>query len=112
MNTSEAIAAIVAAVESRGQPAMLHAAPYVMINLAAVMFGLTEKAIRNKIADGVWVEGREYRRAPDGRIYISVKGVTAWVEQGASRSARTQSASRSRSRVSSTTGQSSSTAHH
>lgn len=55
-------------------------APYVRIPLAAVMFGLTDKAIRRKIEEGKWVEGREYKRSPDGGIYISVRGVTRWIE--------------------------------
>ena len=55
-------------------------APYVRIPLAAVIFGLTEKAIRRKIEDGKWVEGKQYRRSPDGEIWISVNGVARWVE--------------------------------
>lgn len=55
-------------------------APYVTIPVAAVITGLTEKAIRRKIEDGKWLEGREYRRSPDGGIFISVKGFVAWVE--------------------------------
>ena len=55
-------------------------APYVTIPLASSAIGLTEKAIRRKIEDGVWVEGREYRRAPDGHIFVSIKGVSSWVE--------------------------------
>lgn len=55
-------------------------APYVRIPLAAVMFGLTEKAVRRKIEDGKWLDGREYKRSPDGEIYISIRGVTRWVE--------------------------------
>jgi hypothetical protein len=58
-------------------------APYVRIPLAAVIFGLTEKAIRRKIEDGKWLDGREYRRSPDGEIYISIRGVTQWVEGAA-----------------------------
>lgn len=58
-------------------------APYVRIPLAAMMFGLTEKAIRRKIEDGKWLDGREYRRSPDGEIYISIRGVTQWVEGAA-----------------------------
>jgi len=56
-------------------------APYVTIPLAALITGLTEKAIRRKIEDGKWVEGREYRRSPDGGIFISIKGYQAWVEK-------------------------------
>lgn len=57
-------------------------APYVTIQLAAAQTGLTEKAIRRKIQEGVWLENREWRRAPDGRLYISVRGYQAWVERG------------------------------
>jgi len=57
------------------------AAPYVTIRLAATITGLTEKAIRRKIEDGKWLEGREYRRSPDGGIFISIKGYQRWVEK-------------------------------
>lgn len=57
-------------------------APYVTIPLAATITGFTEKAIRRKIQEGVWLEGREYTRSPDGRILISIKGYTSWVERG------------------------------
>jgi hypothetical protein len=56
-------------------------APYVTIALAAFVTGLTEKAIRRKIEDGKWIEGREYRRSPDGGIFISIKGYQQWVEK-------------------------------
>lgn len=56
-------------------------APYVTIGLAAAITGLTEKAIRRKIEDGKWLEGREYRRSPDGGIFISIRGYQQWVEQ-------------------------------
>ena len=57
-------------------------APYVTIQLASTITGLTEKAIRRKIEDGKWLDGREYRRSPDGGIFISMKGYQAWVEKG------------------------------
>ena len=59
---------------------MVAPAPYVTIPVAAAMTGLTEKAIRRKMEDGKWIEGREYRRSPDGGIFISIKGFTSWVE--------------------------------
>lgn len=55
-------------------------APYVTIPLAAIITGLTQKAMRRKIEDGKWVEGKEYRRSPDGGIFISIKGYQQWVE--------------------------------
>ena len=58
-------------------------APYVTVALAAIITGLTEKAIRRKIEEGKWIEGREYRRSPDGGIFISLKGYQSWVERQA-----------------------------
>jgi hypothetical protein len=55
-------------------------APYVTVPLAATITGLSEKAIRRKIEDGKWVEGREWVRSPDGGIFISMKGFERWVE--------------------------------
>ncbi len=56
-------------------------ASYVTIPLASAITGLTEKAIRRKIEDGKWIEGREFRRSPDGGIFISLKGYERWVER-------------------------------
>lgn len=58
-------------------------APYVTVALAAIITGLTEKAIRRKIQEGKWIEGREFRRSPDGGIFISLKGYQLWVERQA-----------------------------
>lgn len=58
-------------------------APYVTVALAAIITGLTAKAIRRKIEEGKWIEGREYRRSPDGGIFISLKGYQSWVERRA-----------------------------
>lgn len=55
-------------------------AAYVTVSLASTITGLTEKAIRRKMEDGKWLEGREYRRSPDGGIFISIKGYQEWVE--------------------------------
>lgn len=59
----------------------VQAAPYVTIALAAAITGLSAKAINSKIDEGKWLEGREWRRAPDGRRYVSLRGYAAWVEQ-------------------------------
>ena len=70
------------------------AARYVTIPLAAVLHGYTVDAIETKIARGVWTEGREYRRAPDGRILVDMRGVERWVE-GQSRAVSRNGAARS-----------------
>lgn len=56
-------------------------APYVTINLASAITGLTRKAIERKIEDGKWIEGREFRRSPDGGIFVSIEGYRKWVER-------------------------------
>lgn len=57
-------------------------AGYVTIRLASSLTGLSEHAIRGKIREGKWVEGQEFVRAPDGRIFISLKGFERWVCAG------------------------------
>jgi hypothetical protein len=44
------------------------------------MSGYSVTAIEGKIASGAWVEGREYRRAPDSRILVDIEGFEKWVE--------------------------------
>jgi hypothetical protein len=53
---------------------------YVTIELASHYTGYTPAAIRSKIKRGDWREDREYRRAPDGRIFIDLPGVQRWIE--------------------------------
>jgi hypothetical protein len=56
-------------------------AEYVLINKFCWLTGYTDKAVRGKIFEGVWVEGREYRRGPDGRIQIHMPSYYKWVEK-------------------------------
>lgn len=58
---------------------------YVLINafcdpVTVHYMGYTEKAVEKKIETGVWREGKEYRKAPDGHIMIDLEGVRRWVE--------------------------------
>lgn len=64
-------------------PVYVAADRYVMIRVYAAMSGLSAKAIRRKIEDGVWVQDREYVRAPDGHIYVDREGVHRWLRRGA-----------------------------
>jgi len=52
---------------------------YVTTNLYAAISGYSANAIRIKIQRGVWAEGREYVRAPDGTILVDREGVQRWV---------------------------------
>jgi hypothetical protein len=42
--------------------------------------GYSEKAVRRKIQDGIWLEGRQFLRAPDGHIMIIIEGIESWAE--------------------------------
>lgn len=53
---------------------------YVRVNRFAALTGYSENAVRGKIAEGVWVEGRHYRRAPDGHILVDLREYERWVE--------------------------------
>jgi len=53
---------------------------YVRVTRFVTLTGYTAKAVYHKIANGVWIEGREYRRAPDGNICIDLEGYERWVE--------------------------------
>lgn len=39
----------------------------------------SKAAIRKKIARGIWLKDREYEKAPDGGIFILMKGFYQWV---------------------------------
>jgi hypothetical protein len=55
---------------------------YVRIRKFALMSGYTEQAVRSKIKDGKWIDGREYRRAPDGSLLVDLVEFQKWVERG------------------------------
>lgn len=62
------------------RPLQLTPSRYVTIDLFATITGLTPGAIRKRIERGVYVEGKQYRRAPDGRLWMDTKGHEQWVE--------------------------------
>jgi len=53
---------------------------WVLINRFAELTGYSEKAVRCKIDEGVFVQGVHWRKAPDGRIHIDVEAHARWVE--------------------------------
>lgn len=57
-------------------------ARFVTIALASTVTGLTKRAIQGKIDRGVWACGRQYRKGPDGRIYIDLQEFERWVITG------------------------------
>lgn len=56
---------------------------FVTIPLGSAVTGLTQSAIRCKIARGVWTLNKHYRMGPDNRVYIDLEGYTKWVLQKA-----------------------------
>jgi hypothetical protein len=55
---------------------------YVRVKKFVELSGYTDKAVYCKISSGVWREGCEYRRAPDGNTLIDLAGFERWVEGG------------------------------
>lgn len=53
---------------------------YVLIAKFCEMTGYSDKAVRRKIEEGVWLQNQVYRRAPDGHILIDMEGFERWVE--------------------------------
>jgi len=64
---------------------------YKTISAMAQETGYSEKAIRLKIANGIWPDGIKVK-APDGRILISVEGYNQWVENNIIRTNMKESA--------------------
>jgi hypothetical protein len=52
----------------------------VLIRRLAEITGYSEDAIRHKVKNGTWLEGRVWRKAPDGRVFIDVDEFERWVE--------------------------------
>lgn len=53
---------------------------YIKVSKFVEKTGYTDKAVRRKIQEGVWLEGQEYLRAPDGSILINEEGYHKWAE--------------------------------
>jgi hypothetical protein len=58
---------------------------YIRLPLFEAVTGYTEKAVRRKIEDGVWLQDKEFKCAPDGHILIALEGYHKWVENSNSR---------------------------
>lgn len=54
---------------------------WMLIPMFCQVTGYTDKAVRRKIEEGVWVHGKHFRKAPDGRITMNVQEYYRWVEQ-------------------------------
>lgn len=63
-------------------PVRVAPASHVTLTLAQAVTGLSIKSMEARIARGVWLQGKEYHRAPDGRIFVDLRGYALWVESG------------------------------
>lgn len=54
---------------------------WVLIPVFCSLSGYTDKAVRRKMGEGVWIQGKHYKKAPDGRIHMSMPEYYKWVEQ-------------------------------
>lgn len=59
---------------------IINAARFVTIEMCAAITGLTRSAINKRMGRGYWIEGRQWRRAEDGRIWIDMQAVEKWVQ--------------------------------
>lgn len=53
---------------------------WVLIKRFAAITGYSENAVRHKVKNGTWAEGRLWRKAPDGRIFVNLGEFERWVE--------------------------------
>lgn len=65
---------------------------YVQLDKFEELTGYTAKAIRRKIESGVWIENRQFKRAPDGHILVDLEGYERWVEGQREPSSRARAA--------------------
>jgi len=61
-------------------PVVINPARFVTINMCATITGLTRSAINKRMVQGYWTEGRQWRRAEDGSIWIDMQAVERWVQ--------------------------------
>jgi hypothetical protein len=58
--------------------AALEPSRFVRPRLFAQITGYTVDAVTTKVKRGVWLEGHEFVKAPDGNILIDLKGYEKW----------------------------------
>lgn len=56
---------------------------WMLIKRFAEVTDYSENAVRHKIKGGIWVEGRIWRKAPDGRIFVNMDEFERWLESQA-----------------------------
>lgn len=56
---------------------------YVTISKFSELTGYTEQAVRNKMNNGVWLEGIHYQRPSDKKPLMDMEAYYTWVEESA-----------------------------
>lgn len=69
--------------EAVKETVMTYVNRWVLVRKFAELTGYSENAVRHKIKGGVWVEGRIWKKAPDGRVFVNVDEFERWVESQA-----------------------------
>ena len=49
--------------------------------------GYSEDAIRHKVKNGTWAQGRIWRKARDNRVFINIEELDRWVESSPQKAA-------------------------
>lgn len=62
------------------KPAVAIPINWVRLSVFHAASGYSPDAVQGKIRAGVWIEGREFKYAPDGHILVSLSGFERWVE--------------------------------
>lgn len=56
---------------------------WVTIQKFALLSGYTVRAVQTKVdRNEHWIQGTHWTKAPDGRIFISIRQVELWIESG------------------------------
>jgi|GEM_PF-370074 len=66
-----------------GDSNMSNPSQWVLVKRFAEVTGYSENAVRHKVKNGTWIQGRIWRKAPDGRIFLNVSEFERWVESEA-----------------------------
>jgi Putative excisionase (DUF1233) len=53
---------------------------WVLIKKLYGLSGITENASYAYIKKGKWLEGKHYKKAPNGRIFFNTKEIEKWIE--------------------------------
>jgi hypothetical protein len=52
----------------------------VLIKKLAELTGYSDDAVQAKIKRGIWLDGIQFRKAPDGRIFFNLVAIKQWIE--------------------------------